>query len=250
MDAQSDTVVNDEGVSEKENERAYLTEFISDFEQRLKCKAELRQQNTTCVRPPESHFTKLDSGLKKNTAFVKKLKSFTAGQVEALLKDITVLNLTKYISEVATAITESKLKMSDISAAVKLCSVLHQNYSEFSQNFFDDWHKILTFKASDKIANTSKLRVDLRFYGELVSCGIFSNKIGLPLLGSVLTVLITMDKEEHNNIPILLSFCKHCGEDYAGLVPKKIQDLSKVNKFCTKNKYIYNFAQFFIRFKF
>jgi regulator of nonsense transcripts 2 len=227
---QNETIVEEViDVSEKESDKTQLTEYISDLEQRLKYKTELRLQNTTCVRPPESHFSKLDSGLKKNTAFVKKLKSFTAGQLDALLKDITALNLTKYISEVATAITESKLKMSDIAAAVRLCSVLHQNYSEFSQNFFEDWHKILTFKVSDKIANSSKLRVDLRFYGELVACGIFSNKVGLPLLGNVLTVLINMDKEEHNNIPILLSFCKHCGEDYAGLVPRKVQDLSKVN---------------------
>lgn len=213
--------------------RPALMEYVNDLEQRLKIRAELRQQNLSCVRPPESHFSKLDSGLKKNTAFVKKLKTFSAGQVDALLKDINNLNLTKYISEVATAISEAKLKLSDIAAAVKLCSVLHQNYQEFSQNFFEDWHKILSFKVSDKIANSSKLRVDLRFYGELISCGIFSNKVGLPLLGNVLTVLINMDKEEHNNIPILLSFCRHCGEDYAGLMPKKMREYAKVSTVCT-----------------
>ncbi|XP_039298852.1 regulator of nonsense transcripts 2 isoform X2 [Nilaparvata lugens] len=34
------------------------------------------------------------------------------------------------------------------------------------------------------------------------------------------------DKEEHKNINIILSFCKHCGEDYAGLVPRSIRILS------------------------
>lgn len=46
-------------------------------------------------------------------------------------------------------------------------------------------------------------------------------------MGSVLTVLINMDKEEHSNVSIILSFCRHCGEDYAGLVPKRIRILSE-----------------------
>lgn len=219
-----------EEVSEntEENEKAALSEYITNLEARIKQKTELRNQNLNCVRPPDNHFSKLDSGLKKNTTFVKKLKSFSATQMDALLKDFSTLNLTKYISEVAAAIAEAKLKMSDIPAAINLCSALHRTYADFSANFFENWQKILTFKVTDKITNSSKLRVDIRFYAELVAVGIFANKTGLPLLGNVLTVLINMDKEEHNNIPILLSFCKHCGEDYAGLMPKKMRDASEV----------------------
>lgn len=212
----------------EENEKAVLFEYIANLESRLKQKSELRNQNLNCVRPPDNYFSKLDSGLKKNTTFVKKLKSFSATQLEVLIKDFSTLNLTKYISEVAAAITEAKLKMSDIPAAITLCSSLHRTYTDFSSNLFENWQKILTFKTTDKITNSSKLRVDIRFYAELVAVGIFVNKTGLPLLGSVLTVLINMDKEEHNNIPILLSFCKHCGEDYAALVPKKMREAAEV----------------------
>ncbi|KAG7311274.1 hypothetical protein JYU34_002305 [Plutella xylostella] len=214
---------------DEENEKVALQEYISNLETRIKQKTELRNENLNCVRPPENHFSKLDSGLKKNTTFVKKLKSFSATQIDSLLKDFSALNLTKYISEVASAITEAKLKMSDIPAAITLCSKLHRTYAEFSSNLFENWQKILTFKTTDKISNSSKLRVDIRFYAELVTVGIFVNKTGLPLLGNVLTVLINMDKEDHNNIPILLSFCKHCGEDYAGLVPKKIRETAEKN---------------------
>lgn len=66
--------------------------------------------------------------------------------------------------------------------------------------------------------NQSKLRVDLRFYAEMINVGIFTHKEGLPLLGNVLTVLVNMDREEHNNVSIILSFCRHCGEDYAGTI--------------------------------
>ena len=35
--------------------------------------------------------------------------------------------------------------------------------------------------------------------------------------------LINGDKEEHVNAPIILAFCKFCGEDYAGLVSMKLR---------------------------
>lgn len=213
--------------NEEEKEKQLLSEYISNLEARIKSKTDARNENLNCVRPPDSHFSKLDSGLKKNTTFVKKLKAFSAGQLDTLLKDFSTLNLTKYISEVAAAIAEAKLKMSDIPAAITLCSALHRLYAEFASTFFENWQKILAFKAGDKILNSSKLRVDIRFYAELIAVGIFANKTGLPLLGNVLTVLINMDKEEHNNISILMSFCKHCGEDYAGLIPKKIRDVAE-----------------------
>lgn len=68
--------------------------------------------------------------------------------------------------------------------------------------------------------------MDLRFYAELVSIGVFTLKEGLPLLGNLLTTLINMDKEEHNNLPIILVFCKHCGEDFCGLVLKRVRLLA------------------------
>lgn len=225
-DIEKNETVEESTENTEEEDKIALTEYITNLEARIKQKTEMRNNNLNCVRPPENYFSKLDSGLKKNTTFVKKLKSFSAIQLDALMKDFSALNLTKYISEVAAAIAEAKLKMSDIPAAINLCSALHRTYSEFSPNFFENWQKLL--KITDKITNSSKLRVDIRFYAELVSVGVFPNKIGLPLLGNVLTVLINMDKDEPNNIPILLSFCKHCGEDYAGLVPKKIKDTAEV----------------------
>lgn len=50
---------------------------------------------------------------------------------------------------------------------------------------------------------------------------------GLQLLGNVLTGLIAQDKEDHSNLSIIQSFCRHCGEEYAGLVPTNILLLSQ-----------------------
>ncbi|XP_063980636.1 regulator of nonsense transcripts 2 [Diachasmimorpha longicaudata] len=220
-----------------EEDRQFLMDYIKELEQRLASKEEIRLANLNPTRPPDSFFSKLDSNLKKNTTLVKKLKTFSATQLDQLLKDISNLNLTKYISEIATALVDAKLKMTDVQPAVKACSFLHQTYAEFSSQFFENWQRVLSIKVGDKIANPSKLRVDLRFYAELVNAGIFTYKQGLSLLGSVLTVLINMDKEEHNNASIILSFCRHCGEDYAGLVPSRVRQQSeKLNISIPKSK--------------
>ncbi|CAD7091220.1 unnamed protein product [Hermetia illucens] len=208
-------------------EREELQNFISDLGAKIASKTQLREENLKCVRPDEDYFTRLDSNLKKNTAFVKKLKQFTGSQLETLLKDMNGLNLTKYISEICTALSEAKLKMTDVGPVVQLCSKLHQIYVDFGAQFLEAWQKILTIKTGEKIANASKMRVDLRLFADLVSSGVISNKQGLSLLGSALTNIISQDKEDHSNFSIILSFCRHCGEEYAGLVPKRIADLAE-----------------------
>ena len=67
-----------------------------------------------------------------------------------------------YITSQAAALTEAKLKMSDINCAVHICSLLHQRYAEFSPLLMENWTKILLTKKDEKVPNPSKYRVDLR----------------------------------------------------------------------------------------
>lgn len=75
---------------------------------------------------------KLDSALKKNSAFIKKIKiSLNAENYATILKDIETLSLEKYLSEVLASLEESILKVSkpdDIMAAVRIISLLHQRF--------------------------------------------------------------------------------------------------------------------------
>lgn len=163
--------------NEIEKEKCELNQYISEITARIEAKRILRNENVACTRPPEEFFSKLDSSLKKNTTFVKKLRQFTGSQLESLLKDMASLNLTKYISEVCAAIVEAKLKMTDVASAVILCSKLYQTYPDFSQFLFENWQKALAMKLGEKIQNPSKMRVDLRLFAELLSAGIFNNKV-------------------------------------------------------------------------
>ena len=211
-----------------EDELKQVKQFITEKQDRIRFKHELKEKNMRAEssRPDESALKKLDSSIKKITAFIKRLKNLTESQKDSLSKDLVQLNLTKYISEVAAAFTEVKLKMNDINCALHLCSLMHQLYQEFSSILFELWQKSLNLKKDDKVQNPSKLRVDLRFFAELITIGILPEKESLSLLGNQLTVLTLYDKE-HNNLSIINSFCKHCGEDFSDLNPGKIVKLAE-----------------------
>lgn len=177
----SEPVVEETSAADEELERAELQKYIEELKERIREKSELREKNLNRQLPDDSYFFKLDSSLKKNTAYVKKLKQFTAAQLDSLLKDMSSLNLSKYISEVSQAIVEAKIKMTDVPAVITLSSHLHQIYGEFSQHFFESWQKLLTIKHGEKVQNASKLRVDVRLYCELLSVGIFPNKVSVNI---------------------------------------------------------------------
>ena len=215
---------NDEETTKTEID--FINQYNKEKIERMNIKLELqvKNRNAESLRLDEGQIKKLDSSIKKVTAFIKRLKTLTENQKETLSKEMSQLNLTKYLSEVAAAFTEAKLKMNDVLCALHLCSQMHQNYPEFSTLLFEQWQKLLNIKKDEKVSNPSKLRVDLRFFAELITIGILSEKESLSLLGNQLTIMTTYDKE-HANISIISSFCKHCGEDFADLVPLKIQEI-------------------------
>jgi regulator of nonsense transcripts 2 len=78
-------------------------------------------------------------------------------------------------------------------------------------------------------SNPSKLRVDIRFYCDLISVGIFTPKESLPTLGGLLTNL-TSNPDDLANIGIIMTFCRYCGHDFAGLLPRKLRQYIEENK--------------------
>ncbi|KAI0890310.1 ARM repeat-containing protein [Annulohypoxylon maeteangense] len=74
----------------------------------------------------------LDSSLKKNTAFIKRLRTtINSATLNTFLQDIRTLSLSKYLSEIISACYEglSKLKTTgEIDAAIEIVSALHQRF--------------------------------------------------------------------------------------------------------------------------
>ncbi|XP_068132222.1 regulator of nonsense transcripts 2 [Hyperolius riggenbachi] len=211
----------------KEKEEAH--QLHQEAWERHQARKELRSKNQNAPehRPEEHFFSRLDSSLKKNTAFVKKLKTITEQQRDSLSHDFNGLNLSKYIAEAAASIVEAKLKISDVNCAVHLCSLFHQRYADFAQSLLQVWKKHFEARKEEKTPNITKLRTDLRFIAELTIIGIFTDKEGLSLIYEQLKNIINADRESHAHVSVVISFCRHCGDDIAGLVPRKVKYVSE-----------------------
>lgn len=120
-----------------------LQQYIDEAKKRIENRRRLRESNSAdnFQYPSEATLNKLDSSIKKNSALVKKLKVFTESQKEQILSEIERLNLTKFISEVASSIIEAKLKLSDIPAVIELCTRLNQKYRDFSRHLLEQFTK-------------------------------------------------------------------------------------------------------------
>lgn len=127
----------------------------------------------------------LDGSIKRNSAFVKKLKSLNAEQLPQLLKELQTLKLEKYLSEITMAMTESKLKNAqDAMAAAEICSALYQRFPGFANDLIESLFKnvvappayptsvSLDQKEKEEGSRISKLKSVLRLIVELFLVGL------------------------------------------------------------------------------
>ena len=67
-----------------------------------------------------------------------------------------------------------------------------------------------------------KYRVTLRLLGELIIAGIFPKlSEGIKILNTILSNILNCDKENHVYVQVIISFARHCGEDFAGFTARK-----------------------------
>lgn len=213
---------------QQQQEEQSIQEYIKELSERYKEKREKRyEHNVSNIEyPDEDLFVKLDTSIKKNTAFVKKIRNMTESNKDVIMKDLENLNLSRFISELATALVETKIKANEIGMFIQICSFLHLRYCDFAAHLFDAWNKNLPRKPSDQF-NASKMRVDIKIFTELILSGIFTTKDSLPALGNLLTILTNADKETHKNISILVAFCRGYGVEFAGLYPRRQRMLAE-----------------------
>ncbi|VDO03892.1 unnamed protein product [Rodentolepis nana] len=211
--------------SEKKLNIKIIDDFMKETSEKINLKSELLRENKVARNnwPDDSFFSKKDSTLKKNTAFVKKIRNFVESSRDSLLKDFDGLNLSKYVAEVATAITEPKLKLSDIQFMLRLCSLMFRRYSEFEILLFEAWKKV--FDKNRKTQNLSKLRIDMVLFADLIIVGVLPEAESLRLFSQQLTQLTNGDKEQFANIGLITSFLRICGDDWAGLIPRKFKQV-------------------------
>lgn len=170
---------NAAGKDAKDNEareREAKEKEVRDRERR-----QLRTQNLTPKRPDAAFLKTLSSDIKRNTAFIRKLKLGgyfgTAG--EALIAEFTGLNLSRYVSEAVANIADAPLKTADVPVAVRLISAIHQRYAEFSSALVPALVKHFApvkgpEPEADKAARLARKRVTGRLLVELYEAGLYT----------------------------------------------------------------------------
>ena len=92
--------------------------------------------------------------MKRNSALIKKLRQLSHESKDSLLSDIQKTNQSKYVSEAVAAITDANLKSKDITAAVEVCSALHQRYSDFQPELVVALSRATAPKAGEQLVCT------------------------------------------------------------------------------------------------
>ncbi|KAG9244471.1 armadillo-type protein [Calycina marina] len=110
------------------------------------CAGELRDLNSRAWAGEKNIYEvnkSLDSSLKKNTAFIKRLRtSVTATTLSTFLQEIRTLSLHKYLSEIISACYEGLCKLKspgEIDAGVEIVSALHQRFGPAEFTEFLGW---------------------------------------------------------------------------------------------------------------
>ncbi|KAF7592230.1 hypothetical protein BBP40_000502 [Aspergillus hancockii] len=141
-DTDKDTSIVGEGWRPKIDRRQSWNEEDRKHELQAWLLGELRELNERAWTGESDLFPvskSLDSALKKNTAFIKRLRTgINAAAQQTFLTDIRTLSLHKYLSEIISACYEGLCKLKtpgEIATGVEIASSLHQRFgpAEFTR---------------------------------------------------------------------------------------------------------------------
>jgi regulator of nonsense transcripts 2 len=185
-----------------------------------KHRTELAAERLVLIRKNfEASKKTLKSDLKKCTAFVKKVKTGTAWSMKPadMERDVASLNLTRYVEEVAGALVDAKLKVTDLPTVVALCHAMHCRYADFLPSLLPAlWSGIHGNTTDAKLR-----RVHLRLLTEFLLHGIvFDTK---PLLKLMTDVTGAAKGYAVADATLVVSFVKAAGFGILSTHPRSIQ---------------------------
>lgn len=172
-----------------------------------------------CLGPiDEIRLGQLDSSLKKNSAFVKRLRSVTAETLESILRDLALLKLSNYVSEAAVALAECRLRnAADIAAVVEVACAIHQAYREFRKPYLEALERettatLVTVPSEELPAWLVRQRQLLRLLAELNLVAFIESASPVFLL--LRKLLPEDDVRGPLHLPLVTSFVRAVGSFY------------------------------------
>ena len=170
----------------------------------------------------------LKSDLKKCTAFVKKVKTGTAWSMrpDDIAKDVSTLNLSRYVEEVVAALLEAKLKLVDIPVVISLCTAMYTRYPEFLSNLLPGIWSVIQSKPTEE---TAKLRrIYVRLVTEFLLHGLIPSE---PKQLIKLIAEVTGGRDGSYAVTdalIVVAFAKAAGLETFGIIPTSVRTSSEL----------------------
>ncbi|TDH72466.1 hypothetical protein CCR75_006098 [Bremia lactucae] len=233
-------------MAEDADAQAQAQLLFSELQRQHEARSALRtansRANVSTVRAQIATL-KLKSDIKRSSAFVKKLRGLSEASADSLLRDAAELNLTRYVSECVAALADAPLKLADLGAAVKVASLLHQRYEDFSPGMVRAL--VSSFESSyaqDDKNKMLKRRLLLRLLCELYLAGVFDDvyiiahiiqrvakrePIGLKKNRGMTAPTNSSTSSQQLEVPLLVSFAKSVGIEFLGIQPRKVKELIK-----------------------
>ncbi|CDR87348.1 related to NMD2-Nonsense-mediated mRNA decay protein 2 [Sporisorium scitamineum] len=194
---------------------------------------------------PSAPSKTLDSNLKKNTAFVKRVKQGIGHEAhDHLLKDLPLLNLEKYLQELIQAVPDGLSKCAtakDSFAATEVLSAFHVRFGAqaFSSPLTTALEQVLApanktqnqniaseQRERDEAARIARQKPLLRVAAELAlvdAIGLSQDNCGASWLFALIRNLLATDKE-HANVALLVAVLKGLGQSILAPPVKKDTD--------------------------
>lgn len=103
---------------------SHLQEEAARLESRSATKGQLQQSRQSNLAPnylSEDDLSKLESSVKKNTTLNKKLRALNDSNLtDAVIKDITSTNQSRFLPEAAIALVQGTLKVSSVANVMRV----------------------------------------------------------------------------------------------------------------------------------
>jgi regulator of nonsense transcripts 2 len=217
--------------STEEDEKQVLLQKYKEMHAAFEAKLITRIANLAAHSSRAALKANLDSNLKKTSAFVRKVKVFSESHKDAsLFTDLEKLNLVKFVEEIATSLADAKLaRVSDINAAVKFSSIMHQKYDQYAQildseilsKLEDLFSQILNPPTDQDNSVASRLRSLMRFYSELSWVGVFQSAD--KFVSTMRKAILKDDLHDQLYVfcSVMATFLKNSGEEFCDIIPTK-----------------------------
>eukprot|EP01025_Chloroclados_australasicus_P032332 TRINITY_DN3277_c0_g2_i3.p1 TRINITY_DN3277_c0_g2~~TRINITY_DN3277_c0_g2_i3.p1 ORF type:complete len:917 (-),score=106.76 TRINITY_DN3277_c0_g2_i3:53-2803(-) len=210
------------------NSKMFIDEKCQLLLQHLQDRRLMREANLNSKPLGDVDLKKLDSSIKKNTAFVKKLKILTEESKKSILDDIMKLNLSKYVSEVVNSLVDSVQRMKDVPAIVEVCCIMVQSYADFGTTLMP--MLVAAFKSSNTGGDSSieedsstsrqvlnRRRAFLRLLCELLAVGITNHHFSiLDIVNNLVSIDFDNTEAAYSSTSLLVVFVKAVKENFLG----------------------------------